>query len=236
MHISTRSVSHLKKTIRAAMLLGLLLATVPTWAGSVDVTAGDGGIVTYGTKKHPGPVGGRGIDITGLSTGANILPILMGRLSFRSGSFEDSKNGDLFFGPGGRFSITGCVDLGNDHDKRCDKKDFNGVLITGRFLNAEVIEKNGKFFLEALLLENINPKLAARLKLTRTTYRADLQLELVRMGISRWAFRNGVDGGFLNTLPEPSSILLMGPALAGLWAMGLISRRQCKRYSAKSPR
>jgi len=225
MSTSSRLMSSSKKAIHAAIFLGLVLVTVPTWAGSiVDMTVGDGGIVTYGTDKHPSPVGGRGIDIASLSTGANIFPILMGRLSFRSGAFEGSKNGDLLFGPGGSFNIAGCADLGGDHDKRCDKRDFSGILITGKFLKAEVIEKNGKFFLEALLLERINPRLAHRLKLASITYRAALELELVRIGRSRWAFRDGVESGFLNTIPEPASILLMGTALAGLFALGFIRK------------
>jgi hypothetical protein len=225
MTASSSLVRRSKKAIHAAIFFVLLLVTVPTWAGSiVDVTVGDGGIVTYGTNNHPSPVGGRGIDIASFSTGANIFPILMGQLSFRSGAFESSKNGDLLFGPGGRFSITGCADLGGDHDKRCDKRDFNGVLITGSFLNAKVIEKNGKFFLDALLLEKINPRLAHRLKLAKTAYTAELELELVRSGRSRWAFRDQVEGGFLNALPEPASILLMGTALAGLCAIRLIRK------------
>ena len=197
-----------KVPVRAAVVFAILLVSVPAWAGSIlDVDAGDAGTLAgIHSQRGKGHLAAKGIDITQIVSGSDILPVVMGRMSFTSGAITGMKPGERLFGPGGALSVTGCV----AQTGGC----LPGALITADFVNAMLVEKSGQFFLEAEVLETINPALAALLNLPKTTYKAELELALVRLGRSRWE----VEGGSLNIISEPASIFLTGLALLALFA------------------
>jgi hypothetical protein len=189
---------------------------MPARAGSIlDVDAGDAGtLLGVHSPRGSGHLAASGIDVTQIVVGSDILPVLMGRMTFTSGAIAGLKPGQRLFGPGGRLSVTGCVDLDGAPSTKCSPGDFRGTLISADFINAMLIEKNGKFFLEAEVLETVNSTLADLLKLPKTTYKAELELALIRIGRSRWE----IEGGSLNAIPEPASLLLVAFTLTSLFA------------------
>ena len=205
-----------KKSLRAAILCASILAALPVWAGSIlDINAGDAGtLLGVHSPRGSGHLAASGMDVTQIVVGSDILPVLMGRMTFTSGAIAGLKPGQRVFGPGGRLSVTGCVDLDGAPSSKCSPGDFHGTLISADFINAMLIEKNGKFFLEAEVLETVNLTLAELLKLPKTTYKADLELALIRIGRSRWE----IEGGSLNAIPEPASLLLIAFTLTALLA------------------
>ncbi len=208
----------LKKLICAATLLVIVSAKAPAWAGTIlDLSIGNRGVFAYSAgERHPRFWGGA-IKVGELMYGNNDLSIFRGRLSFSSGSFLRSSGSSLFWGAGGKLSVSGCVDL--DHGRKCDNGDFNGTLMTGKFLDAELINRNGKEILEAQIVDQINPQLAALLHLSSAPHTGELELMLVQLRDGRWWVRDGVQGGLLKnnpTVPETSSIWLLGAGLVGL--------------------
>ena len=200
------------KFLRAAIWFASLLIALPACAGSIlDVNAGDAGTLLGIHAPHgSGHLAASGIDVTQITVGSDILTVLMGRMTFTSGAIAGVLRGERLFGPGGSLSVSGCVDPGGVQS--CGPGDFRGTLISADFINAMLIEKNGKFFLEAEVLETVNATLAKLLKLPKTTYKAELELALIRIGRSRWE----IEGGSLNAIPEPASILLVALVLAAL--------------------
>jgi len=211
---SVMSCGSAEKVLRAAMWFASLLIALPACAGSIlDVNAGDAGtLLGIHTPHGSGHLTASGIDVTQITAGSDILPVLMGRMTLTSGAIAGVLRGERLFGPGGALSVSGCVDLGGVQSTGCGPGDFRGTLITADFINAMLIEKNGKFFLEAEVLETVNSTLAELLKLPKTTYKAELELALIRIGRSRWE----IEGGSLNAIPEPASILLVALVLAAL--------------------
>jgi hypothetical protein len=195
------------RRVKITTLAIALFTAMPVWAGSIDVTIGKGGSIDV--NKKTGPVQGRRLDVTTLGIGSDILSLLNGHLTFITGAETDHQGSSYTYGEGGGLRVTGCVDLGSDGDK-C------GLLVTGKFLNAEIVEQGGKYYLEAEVLEQINPKLAALMDLTTTTYLAKLDLALVQVGHNKRFFRESVKSGSLLTITEPSSILLLALPLLSL--------------------
>jgi hypothetical protein len=198
-----------KNALRAAIALAVLLTARPGWAGSIVVVGNGGTLTDVHSSRSNNHLSGNKMDITQIVTSSGVLPVLVGRMSFMSGALTGSKGEDQLFGPGGKLWVNGCVDLNRDADTKCGRGDLSGNLITAQFINATLVDKNGKFFLDAEVLESINPKLAAFLNLSKTTYQANLQLALIRLGRNRW----DVEGGFLSMISEPASIVLAGLAL-----------------------
>jgi hypothetical protein len=205
----------LNSTVCAMTFLLIVSASRPARAGTIlDLSIGSGGVVAYGQGEHHPRLWGSGIKVSDLTYGANILPILRGQLSFSGGTFAGSNGNSWLWGPGGSLSVTGCVDLNRDH--KCGQGDFKGKLLTGTFLNAEVIKQNGKEILEAQIVDQINPQLAALLHLRSATYRGELELVLGTLRHGRWWTHDAVQGGLLKdfgNVPEPSSIWLLGACL-----------------------
>lgn len=208
---------HLAGCIIALFIL--IVACAPAWAGNIlDLPVKGGGIFSYGAGELSPRFYGRGIRVGDLSYGGT-LPILRGRLDFSGGNFLHSSGKSWFWGPGGSISVRGCADL--NHDGRCGSGDFKGTLITGTFLDTEVITQNGKEILEAQIVDQINPQLATLLHLSNSTYRGELELLLANFGRNRWWVHDRIQGGFLRssgTIPEPPSIWLLGASLVCLGA------------------
>ncbi len=206
-----------KRTIYIAAFFALLSCSASAWAGAVlDLPMKKGGSLTYRyAERHPGLWGG-GIDINGIENGTQTLPILRGRLRFADSGFVSSKGNGLSWGSGGTLSMHGCADL--NLDSKCDKGDIRGTLMKASFLNAELIQQNGKEIFKAEIVEQLNPQLAAALHLP-TTHTAELELTLAQLRDGRWWGRDGVQGGFLRecdpvqAVSEPSSIWLLSSIL-----------------------
>lgn len=207
---------NLKTIVCSAIFLVTISACVPAWAGPMlDFSIGHYGSVVYAPneKHHPGIWGSR-IVVADLMYGANITNILSGRLGFAVGPLVNFSGNNSLWGAGGELSVTGCADL--NHDGKCDKGDFRGSLMTGSFLDAKIVERNGKEVLEAQIVDQLNPQLAALLHLSSRSYTGELELTLTQLSHSCWRVRDGVYGGFLKdfgTVPEASSIWLLGASL-----------------------
>ncbi len=95
---------------------------------------------------------------------------------------------------------------------------LRGILFTGTFLDAKIVDVNGTEMLEAQVKDQINPQLAALLHLSSTPYVGQLDLKLSSLRSNRWWTCDTVQGGSLvdGNVPEPSSIWLLGSSLLGL--------------------
>jgi hypothetical protein len=157
--------------------------------------------------------------------------MLNGRLVFSAGNFIRSSGGSWVWGSGGSLVIKGWVDLNNDGKR--DKGDFGGTLMTGSFLNAELFQRNGTAILEAGVVDQVNPQLAALLHLSASSFTEQLELSLGNVSAKsrRW-MRGEVEDGYLReersgqTVPEASSILMLGAGLVSFaaWSLRRISR------------
>jgi hypothetical protein len=196
-----------------ALLFSLIVAAVPAWAGPVW-NVNDRGTIIY--HEGRGPVSGFRLSIASLIFGSEDLQVRDGRFAFTTGAMTGVESGDELFGAGGRFILAGCVKPGGANGRICGAKDIGGILITGQFLNAKLIQEDGQTILVAELVEHINPALAALLHESTTT---DALLELDLSGSPRkWGWTvDGVDGGSISALSEPASIEIFGGSLIGLF-------------------
>jgi hypothetical protein len=212
----------MKKNILVTILFAMTLAKIPASGSSIlDLRVGTGGTISYNRKGPRTALRGKGIKITELTYGADALPVI-GRMIFSTGNLTRFDSTEWLFGSGGKITVRGCVDLNLDHDTRCDKGDFKGTLLTGTFLNADVVNENGTKILDAQFLDQINPKLAAFLGMPATSelFQGELELDFSGRGIPpRPIWHSKVYGGYLQpqAAPEPASIFLLG---AGLVALG----------------
>jgi hypothetical protein len=209
----------LTQLVCAAALVCCLSASLPASAGTVlDMPILSLGFIEYQSCARNPVLLGRGLKVAQMIYGSNALPMLGGRLTFASGSFVGSSSAGWFWGAGGNLAVKGCADL--NHDGRCGTVDFKGTLMTGSFVDEKLINLNGKEILEAQIVDQINPQLAALLHLSDPTYKGQLDLMLTSIG-GGWV-RYAVDSGSLidcHTVPETSSFLLLGVSLL---ALGLI--------------
>jgi hypothetical protein len=218
MHPSDAKVSwNPRRAICTAAFLTLISCNLPACAGTVlELGPKNAGTVRdrYG-ERHPG-LWGHGISISGIGDGSQTVSMLSGQLNFSDLNFSSSKNDKKSWGAGGSLSIRGCADL--NHDSQCDKGDVRGTLLKASFLNAELIEHNGKELLKAEIVEQLNPKLALLMHLP-ATHTAELELTLAQLHEGRWWSRDGVRGVILadcdpvRTVSEPSSIWILGAIL-----------------------
>jgi hypothetical protein len=200
----------------AAALVFVVSASLPACAGTVlDMPILSLGFIEYQSCARNPVLLGRGLKVAQMIYGSNALPMLGGRLTFASGNFVGSSSAGWFWGAGGNLAVKGCADL--NHDGRCGSGDFKGTLMTGGFVDEKLINLNGKEVLEAQIVDQINPQLAALLHLSNATYTGQLDLMLTSIG-GGWV-RYAVDSGSLidcRTVPEVSSFLLLGVSLLGL--------------------
>jgi hypothetical protein len=205
-----------KLRFHIAALLLIFVSGTPAFAGTIiRFSLKGGGSFGLAIGEHAPRFFGAGIRIKELDYGAGADAILGGRLDFSGGRFLHSANGSYFWGSGGGLVLRGCADL--NHDGQCGSGDFKGELVTGKFVDAHVIERNGKEFLIAHIVEQLNPQLAAILHLTNTTFDGKLGIRMSELNSDKWWVRNGIQSGSLTgygTVPESSSIWLLSASLA----------------------
>jgi hypothetical protein len=208
--------SMFKLRFHIAALFVIFVSVTPALAGTIiKFSLKGGGSFGLASGERAPRFWGAGIRIKELDYGTSANAILGGRLDFSGGRFLHSANGIYFWGSGGGLVLRGCADL--DHDGQCGSGDFKGELVTGKFVDAHVVEHNGKEFLIAHIVEQLNPQLAAILHLTNTTFNAKLAIRMSELNSDRWWVRNGIQGGSLTgygIVPESSSIWLLGASLA----------------------
>lgn len=207
----------LRKKLCAAALVLVVSASVPAWAGTIlGLSIGSGGRVVYWSKPSKPWLSGSGIKVEDLMFRDDVLPILGGRLAFSDRDFLSYNGHSRSWGAGGTLLVHGCVNL--IHSRGCNKKDFRGILFTGTFLDAKIVDVNGTEMLEAQVKDQINPQLAALLHLSSTPYVGQLDLKLSSLRSNRWWTCDTVQGGSLvdGNVPAPSSIWLLGSSLLGL--------------------
>jgi len=236
MPLIRKLISDTKRCIRVAAFSLAMLATLPVWAGPIiQLPIRRGGRVTYQPGSHHHVLSGIGIPVdqlilVGGKMPTIILPILMGHLAFTTGIFSSSSVTTMF-GPGGSFVIKGCADL--HLDPKCEKGDLRGTLFTGTFLDAQLINKNGKEILEAQLLLQLAPQLAAFFHLPDTKSIAEMELILVKFGGHGHGLQYRVQGGSVQdfpVVPEPASIAIFGGSVLALGAVRLVSGLRSKLY------
>jgi hypothetical protein len=209
-------ISMFKLRIYAVALFLIFAFGATASAGTiVSFTLKGGGTFGLAAGERSPRFWGAGIRIKELNYGSGADAILGGRLSFTSGKFLHASNGNYFWGSGGGLVLRGCADL--NHNGSCDGGDFQGVLLTAKFLDGHVIERNGKEFMIAHIVEQLNPQLAAILHLTNASFTGTLGIRMSQLDSGRWWVRSGIEGGELNgygTVPESSSIWLLSASLA----------------------
>jgi hypothetical protein len=201
------------KCSRYIIAIFLIHISAVAWAGSiVDIPVGDTGWVRYGLHGRSVLEGG-GIAITELIYGTKTLDTFA-KLSFGTARGLGQSGDSLLYGPGGSIVITGCIERAGQQGHGCRKGDFRGVLMRATFLNAKLVDDNGKLMLIAQFVERLNPALAAMLGVPDQSL-GSMDLLLSNLTSHAWAV-DKVDAGSLNILSEPSSLATLGSSLLGL--------------------
>lgn len=211
----------MKTFCATVILLILMVGSVPAGASPIldfQITP-SGAIYNVGSSPLFGA-----LQITGVDYGSLYLPNLVaGRLIFKTGKLIGVKPNEWLFGGGGLINLTGCLDWNSDHDKACDNKDFRGTLLTGKFINAEVISvKPGEYTLEALLVETVSPRLARFLHMP-SGGESQIEIGFIGKGTPGRITSTKITGGYikdLSSVPEPASFILFGSGLALMGALG----------------
>lgn len=209
--------------IRVLLAAILVLIAAPASAGPLlSINMGPGGKVHTGIASDPDAVRGIARDLGSMISGVETFQIMGGNLWFNS-AISVGNHHLNFFAPGQQLLMTGWID--NHHNGIRDSQDVRGTLIAAKLLNYRFLDRNGKTFLIANVLETINPKLAAVLGLDKTTYNATLELQLSQIRTGRYGRQvyDAIEGGVLTTdaVPEPSSIVLLGIPLLWFGVRGL---------------
>jgi hypothetical protein len=220
-----------RSVIFGVALAALLFLAKPSWAGPVLViTIDTGGKLHTGPIRDPGAVWGDAKNLGSMKTGTNAFRIMKGDLWFDS-QLSLGEHHHSFFTPGQQLLLTGQVDPDHDGGPH-DREDDWGILIAAKLLNYHYMNRNGKTYFVANILETVDPKLAAVLGLRRTTYDAKLELQLTRIKGGKQIYY-AIDGGVLTTgaIPEPASIVLLGIPLLWLGTKRLVQRSWFRRLS-----
>ena len=224
--------SYMVKFYRWIFTIFIIHISAFAWAGSVvDMPIGDTGRVRYGIHGHT-RLQGAGIAINDLIYGTRTLETFA-KLTFTTAKGTgQSGGGSLLYGPGGGIVLRGCVSHSANEGSGCHKGDFRGVIMRGTFLDAKLVDDNGKLTLIARFVETLNPALAAMLGVPVRS-QGTLDLVLSNLNSYRWTV-DRVDGGSLNILSEPSSLATLGSGLVGFFlALGasVILRRRNTRVA-----
>jgi hypothetical protein len=219
----------------AIAAFALLTISAPAWAGSIlQMPVGSGGHVTYGKTGHT-DLWGSGITITGIIDGGKALDLSWGRLFFSTGSGEGWKGNTLSFAPGGEFAVRGCVD-GNGHSGACGRKgDILGVLMSGKFLNAKLVKEGNKTIFIAQFLEQLNPALAALMKLPVDS-EGEFEMVLGPGNGTPSCIVDNINGGSMSILSEPSSIAVLVTSMIGMFlVLQKVSRKRPDPLPVSNP-
>jgi hypothetical protein len=207
--------SYMVKFYRWIFALSIIHISAFAWAGSVvDMPIGDAGKIRYGIHSHT-QLQGSGIAINDLIYGTKTLETFA-QLAFTTAKATgQSGGGSLLYGPGGGIVVRGCISRSANEGSSCHKGDFRGVIMRGTFLDAKLVDDNGKLTLIARFVETLNPLLAAMLGVPVQS-QGTLDLVLSNLRSYPWIV-DKVDGGSLNILSEPSSLATLGSGLLGLF-------------------
>lgn len=197
-----------------AVCFALATLGAPAWAGSIGLQFGPGGKVVFNGGSNP--LMGTA-NVADLTSGKQTFPE-KGSLSFTTGKLSGKLSGlkphEWLFGVGGKFTLSGCVDIDLDHDKKCDKKDFKGSLLTGDFKSAELFKTSkNTFTLDGQIWVILSPALAKQFGISSVVpYLANFSLNFVGAVHSGKIHSTNVLGGSLapTPVPEPTALVLLG--------------------------
>jgi hypothetical protein len=217
--------STMAKHCRWIFAISLVHISAFAWAGSiVDMPIGDAGKVRYRVHSHTA-LQGSGVSISELIYGSKKI-VANANLSFTTARGIGQSGDSLLYGPGGEILIRGYVGRDGRRPHGSNRDAFQGVLMRGTFLNAKLVDDDGKLMLVAKLVERLNPALAAMLGVP---VQSEGTLELL-LSDSRYCgvAVDKVIGGSLNLLSEPSSLSTLSSSLLVFFlafGAGVVNRR-----------
>ena len=200
-------------------MLGLSLSPVPALATSLEfaITAPTGGTISYAGGLSPLIGTGITVDsVLGVNTpleNGELRNCLSCKLSFTTGAHTGSPTAWNWGGPG-PVTLTGTVDL--DKSGTVTPGDATGFLLNGTFGTANVQAGGSTFrLLFGSFSDTKNATLTSFYGLPVSPYTGNLNLGFSALGSPGSTFTSGSvgSGSLSNSIPEESSLLLLGSGL-----------------------
>ena len=227
----------------AVLVLLMPLCAFAAFADTIQaIGVSHGGNVSF--TSGPTPLTGSFplVSLNGISTPLNNgtpLDALFGSLSFTTGNLIGNTSSAWIFAGGGSLIVSGCFDADSDAGA-CDPQDISGTsLITGTFTGSQQLDStlSGVAPDGAGLtgIATFDPSLASFYGLPSGPYSFVLDFttdgaSVTPPGAFLFGGQDQFGGGTLTltpltSVPEPSSLLLLGTGLLALMGMGLYKKR-----------